>query len=196
MISHSLSFYMVNIMVMESVYLELGAEILATIETILDTYLSKVITQAGADPNNQNVRAAYGWRLIRPDDQVMAGTALTYSAALASAANPASILGLTMARVPAGMGIVHLGWYCDAYLGEDGYLTVLVNTEKKQEIPAPVVYRQIRPPHSLLTTNGVIFVKENELIQWQYRQQTGAAITCIVYPFAFILGTKAILNMK
>lgn len=128
------------------------------------------------------------FRPLRPDDPVLQGTVFAYTSSMASG-TAARLLGASSdATIETGMGVVQLGWYCNANLGNASYFYTNVNSIKRNEAPGKPIYEQNVPPHLMLTPTMTVFGKQNERIAFYYYQNTGATIAGIALPYGFYIG--------
>ncbi len=154
-----------------------------TIVNIIDAHRSKV-----AEYNNSVPLKDIAARLLRPNDQVIGGTAETYSATYTNATDE-YLLGLSAEqRVPIGMGVLSLGWYSQLDFGANGILEVDLEGIKRQEVLARFVYES--DMNLYVEPQQVVFAKENDKIAWIVRNESGIDLTGVVFPFAFLIGPR------
>ena len=79
-------------------------------------------------------------RILRPDDQIIGKAAEVYEATSVDAVDQFIYLMAASLRVPAGQGVLHLGWHCAGDLGGDGILEVDLEGIKRQEVCARWAY--------------------------------------------------------
>ena len=165
---------------MYGILYELDPSIIANIYDIIEKKAA-IVKGYNNDPSTT-------FRPFRPDDAMLQGTELVYDSTLATGGEAWIFAAAASIKVETSMGCVQVGWYCDAYLGPDSYFLTKVNSIKRNEVPAVLVYRQKTPPHLLLTPLQVVFAKQNESIEFKYYQETGEAIKCLAFPFGFVIG--------
>jgi len=154
-----------------------------TIVNIVDAHRAKV-----AEYNKSVPLKDIAARLLRPDDQVIAGTAETYSATYTTSVDEYVLAQAAALRVPIGMGVLSLGWYTELDLGANGILEVDLEGIKRQEVLARFVYES--DMHLYVEPQQVVFAKENDKIAWIVRNATGIDLIGVVFPFAFLIGPR------
>lgn len=127
-------------------------------------------------------------RLIRPDDQIVGGTAETYADTYTDATDEYLFSVASANRVPTGQGVLHLGWKCDLDLGPDGILQVDLEGIKRQEIAARWAYAM--DFHLYVEPQQIVFARENDKLAWIVHNAAGLNLTGVVYPFAFLIGPR------
>jgi hypothetical protein len=127
-------------------------------------------------------------RLIRPNDQVIGGTAETYSATYTNATDEYLLAQSAPNRVPIGQGVLSLGWYTELDLGANGILEIDLEGIKRQEVMARFAYNC--DMHLYIEPQQVVFAKENDKIAWIIYNAAGLDLTGVVYPFAFLIGPR------
>jgi hypothetical protein len=127
-------------------------------------------------------------RLLRPDDQVIGQTAEVYASTYTTGSDEYLLSAAAPLRVPIGQGVLHLGWQCEGDLGSDGILEVDLEGVKRQEIRARWAYNSAF--NLYIEPQQVVFAKENDKIAWIVRNAAGVDITCVVFPFAFIIAPR------
>lgn len=125
---------------------------------------------------------------MRPNDQVIKGTAETYSAEYTNGVDEFLLALAAEERVPIGMGALSLGWYTQLDLGANGILEVDLEGIKRQEVLARFVYDS--DMHLYVEPQQVVFAKENDKVAWIVRNESGVDLTGVVYPFAFLIGPR------
>lgn len=164
-------------------FLTKDPDIYDTIVEIIDTHRSIV-----DDYNKQVKLEDIGARLLRPDDQVIKKTAETYSAEYTNGTDEYLLAAAAPERVPIGMGVLSLGWYTQLDLGANGILEVDIETIKRQEILARIVYDM--DMHIYVEPQQVVFAKANDRIAWIVRNESGVDLTGVVFPFGFLIGPR------
>jgi len=125
-------------------------------------------------------------RIIRPDDQVVGGTAETYADTYTNGADEFLFSIAAALRVPIGQGVLHLGWRSELDMGGDGILEVDLEGIKRQEIPARWAYEM--EFHTYIEPQQIVFAKENDRLSWIIHNAAGLNLTGVVFPFAFLIG--------
>ncbi len=155
-----------------------------TLVAIIDEHRAKV-----SEYNKSVPMKDIAARLLRPDDQVLlTGTAETYSATYTNATDEYVIALAAPGRVPIGMGVLSLGWYCTLDLGPNGILEVDLEGIKRQEIIARFVYNS--DMHLYIEPQQIVFAKENDKIAWIVYNGAGIDMIGVVFPFAFLIGPR------
>jgi len=125
-------------------------------------------------------------RLMRPDDQVIGGTAETYAAEYTNVTDEYLLAQAAALRIPIGQGVLSLGWYADMDLGANGILEVDLENIKRQEVMARFVYKM--DMNVYVEPQQVVFGKENDLFAWIVYNAAGVDMTGVIFPFAFLIG--------
>lgn len=189
----------------EGIFNELGPEFQKTIDDYMELCVLRLLQGLGQIPMSENVqgmwtsykekRQEYGYRWLRPEDQILGGTEYVYYRAYADSSSFQRVINHTSpTRIPQGQAIAHLGFYCDADLGVSGMLRVDLNTQKKIEIPAEVVYNM--KYHTLVPLKSSMFFALNDAVSWNLLQNTGAAVTAIVWPLAHVIAPLAQIGLN
>lgn len=164
-------------------FLTKDPDIYDTIMSIIDEYRVVVADYNKAVPL-QDVAA----RLLRPDDQVIGGTAETYSATYTNATDEYLLALAAPERVPIGQGVLSLGWYTTLDFGGDGILQVDLEGIKRQEVMAQFAYQN---DHNIyVEPQQVVFAKENDKVAWIIYNASGVDLTGVVFPFGFLVGPR------
>lgn len=154
-----------------------------TIVNIIDSHRAKV-----AEYNKSVPLKDIAARLLRPNDQVIKGTAETYSATYTNGVDEFLLALAAEERVPIGMGVLSLGWQSYLDLGANGILEVDLEGIKRQEVMARMAYEA--EMHIYVEPQQVVFAKENDKIAWIVRNESGVDLTGVVFPFAFLIGPR------
>lgn len=158
-------------------------DIYDTIMDIIDEYI-QVVNSYNKSVGIEDIAA----RLIRPDDQIVGGTAETYADTYTNGSDEYLFSIASPNRVPTGQGVLHLGWKCDIDLGSDGILEVDLEGIKRQECPARWAYNM--PFHLYVEPQQLVFARENDKLAWIVHNAAGLNMTGVVYPFAFLIGPR------
>jgi hypothetical protein len=138
------------------------------------------------------------WRELRPLDFIIGGLAGNYSTLIVAGAVYTQVCVGTsppVARlVPPGVSILHLGWYIDGNLGPAGNMQVVLNNILRNEISAPEVFQAVN--HLELTLTQLVWAQPNDLLTFQVLNPTAGNVTCMCFPFAFLIGPAAQLGIE
>ncbi len=154
-----------------------------TIMEIIDEYRG-VVSSYNKSVSLENIAA----RLIRPDDQVVGGSAETYSDTYTNGSDEYLLSVSAPNRVPIGQGVPHLGWYTEIDLGPNGILEVDLEGIKRQEILARWAYKS--EFNLYIEPQQIVFARENDKIAWIVHNAAGVDLTGVVWPFAFLIGPR------
>lgn len=193
----------------EGIFNELGPEFQKTIDDYMEGCVLRLLKGLGQIPVDSNItvqemwsnptykakRLEYGYRWLRPEDQILGGTEYVYYQAYADGTTFQRVINHTSpTRIPTGQAIAHLGFYCGANLGIAGMLRVDLNNQKKIEIPANIVYDM--KYHTLVPLKSSMFFSLNDQVSWNLLQNTGVAITAIVWPIAHVIAPLAQIGLN
>ncbi len=154
-----------------------------TIIAIIDEHRAKV-----SEYNKSVPLKDIAARLLRPDDQVIGGTAETYAALYSNGVDEFLLALGASQRVPIGMGVLSLGWYNELDIGANGILEVDLESIKRQEVLGRFVYNS--DMHLYVEPQQIVFAKENDRIAWIIHNAAGIDLTGVVFPFAFLIGPR------
>jgi len=138
------------------------------------------------------------FRELRPLDNIVGGTAGNYATVVATGTNYTQIcIGTAppVARqIPPGQSVLIIGWYLNGDLGTGGCLRVVLNNILRNEACADMVYAAFN--HTLLTLTQMVFAVPNDQLEISAFNSTGADVTCVVFPIAFLIGPAAQLGLE
>nr|BDI55209.1 MAG: hypothetical protein [uncultured archaeon] len=164
-------------------YLTRHPAIYDTIMDMIDEYRA-VVNEYNKSVGLKDIAA----RMVRPDDQVIGAAPEVYSATYVDAGDRTLLNVAAAARVPAGQGVLHLGWHSQGDLGGDGILQVDLENIKRQEICAQWAYNG--EFHNYIEPQQIIFARQGDLIHWIIHPVLGLNPTCVVFPVAFLIGPR------
>ena len=133
--------------------------------------------------------AANAWRMLRAEDVGIAEHTMGF------AVTPGAYTILSAYPVPAGMGILFAGWFCDGDLGYNSYLAVYINGVKRQEIAGHVPYDQGFYKFCF-TLEQVCYAKQNDKLTLTVYNSGTTTVSCTVWPIAFIAGEAKTLLIE
>jgi len=133
--------------------------------------------------------SADGWRPLRAEDVGLAEHTMGF------AVTPGSYTIISSYSVPAGMGILFAGWYCDGDIGYNSYLMVQINGVKRQEIAGHLPYDQTQYKVAL-ALEQVCYAKQNDKVTLTVYNSGTSTVSCTVWPVAFIAGEKKTLLIE
>jgi hypothetical protein len=133
--------------------------------------------------------AADAWRFLRAEDVGIAEHTMGF------AVTPGAYNILSSYPVPAGMGILFFGWFCDGDLGYNSYLAVYINGVKRQEIAGHVPYDQGFYKFCF-TLEQVCYAKQNDKVTLVTYNSGTTTVSCTVWPIAVIAGEATTLLIE
>lgn len=137
-------------------------------------------------------------REIRPNDNIFGGAAGNYSSLVViGGAYTQCFVGTTppVARTLApGITLLHLGWICDGNFGPAGNMQVVINGSVRNEISSELVFNA--PNHMVLSLQQTIWAQPNDTLIFQAINPGPANVTCVVQPFAFLIGPASQLGLE
>ncbi len=131
---------------------------------------------------------ADGVRPLRPEDLNLPEGAYGFNVP------PGAFNIISTFSMPSGVGVQFCGWFCDADLGYNGYLRVIINGVKRQEISARVPVQQ-RSKYAL-ALEQIAYARENDKVTLLVFNGSGAAVTLCVFPIAFVAGPRKTLLIE
>jgi hypothetical protein len=155
-------------------------------------WLAGQVTALGALVLSKTVAwnpAADAWRPLRAEDIGLTEHTMGFSV------TPGAYNIVTGFSVPAGMGILFAGWFCDTDMGYNGYLAVYINGVKRQEIAAHVPYKQ-GFYEFCFTLEQVCYAKQNDKLTLVVYNSGTSTVTATVWPIAFIAGEATTLLIE
>jgi len=154
-----------------------------TIMDIIDEYRA-IVNEYNNSVGIEDIAA----RLLRPDDQIVGGTAETYGDTYTAVTDEYLMSIGAALRVPNGQGVLHLGWYAPMDLGGDGILQVDLEGIKRSEICARWAFQS--EFHIYIEPQQIVFARENDRIGWVVYNGNAINMTGVIYPFAFLIGPR------
>lgn len=175
---------------MLSMLLNKYPELMGILKTQLLRYVGHSEKKYNATPGS------YWYRFFRPDDSGLGGTAKIYYATFTSATEENFMALGSAITVPTANSFVSFGWYCDVDLGDSGYLHVKKQNVLKSELLARVPYESKNPRYLYLDFDNIIYVQQQELIDFVVYNGFGADQIGMVFPFMFRIASKSALNLE
>ena len=96
--------------------------------------------------------------------------------------------------LPSGVGVQFCGWFCDGDLGYKGFLRVIINGVKRQEMSARVPFQQ--RCKCALTLEQIAYARENDKVTLVVYNSTTDPVQLCVFPIAFIAGPRKTLLIE
>jgi hypothetical protein len=169
------------------VYPFLDAGVIDNLNKIIEDYQQKAMALLKKD-------YIVAQRDILPTDSIIGGASPDNWSTLAAASATTKVNAITAAtRVDTDQAVLILGWYANRNLGADSRFFLQVNDKTRAPIPAEAVFNA--PGHFLLTPKLLVFLKNNDRINFNIANALAVPVDGIFFPLGIVYGEAGVLGV-
>lgn len=169
------------------IYPFLDGSVIDNLNAIIEDYHQKAIDVLKKD-------YILGQRDILPTDSIIGGASPDNWSTLAAATATTKVNAIAVAtKVDIDQAVLILGWYANRNLGPDSRFFLLVNDKVRAPIPAEAVFNS--PGHFLLTPKLLVFLKNNDRINFNIANALAVPVDGIYFPIGIVYGEAGVLGV-
>jgi len=133
-------------------------------------------------------------RDIIPTDSIIGGASPDNWSTSATAATTVKVNNIAVAtKVDQDQCVLFLGWYANRNLGPDSRFFLNVNDKVRAPVCAEAVF--LSPGHFLLTPKLMVFLKNNDRINFNIANALAIAVDGVYFPIGIVFGEAGVLGV-